>query len=75
MVDQIKSPEQATPALLDVRGVAVMLGCSSRHVQRLGDSGRMPPALRLGILVRWSKATIEQWIAEGCPPVRKGDVK
>ena len=29
-------------ALLDVQGVAQLLDCSSRHVYRLSDAGRMP---------------------------------
>lgn len=58
------------PGLLDVRAVAKMLGCSARHVYRLSDAGRMPPPVKLGALVRWSKATVEEWIAAGCPACR-----
>ena len=29
-------------ALLDVQGVTPLLDCSSRHVYRLSDAGRMP---------------------------------
>lgn len=57
-------------ALLDVQAVASLLSCSSRHVYRLADSGRMPPPRRLGALVRWSAREIESWIAAGCPSVR-----
>jgi excisionase family DNA binding protein len=60
------------PTLLDVRQVAAVLGCSPRHVYRLADAGKMPKPVRLGALVRWSKATIEKWIADGCPHCRKG---
>ena len=59
-------------ALLDVRAVAELLGCSTRHVYRLSDAGRMPAPLRLGSLVRWSKSSIEQWIEAGCPSCRRG---
>ena len=65
------SPETATK-LLDVQEVAALLGCSTRHVYRLADAGKMPKPVRLGALVRWSKATIEDWIADGCPHCRKG---
>jgi len=58
--------------LLDVQAVAEMLGCSVRHVYRLADRGAMPSPLRLGSLVRWSKASVETWIADGCPSCRKG---
>ena len=57
-------------ALLDVRAVAKLLDCSPRHVYRLADSGRMPPPVKLGQLVRWGRAGLEGWIASGCPSVR-----
>lgn len=57
--------------LLDVRDIAALLGgCSPRHVFRLSDSGRMPPPLRLGALVRWRRTEVMDWIAAGCPPLR-----
>ena len=56
--------------LLDVQAVAKMLGCSQRHVYRLSDAGRMPVPVKLGSLVRWSKSSIEDWIVDGCKPVR-----
>lgn len=63
-------PQEPSPALLDVKGVANLLGCSARHVYRLSDSGKMPLPVRLGALVRWNKSTLDQWLAAGCPPVR-----
>ena len=60
-----------TPAMLTVHEVARMLNCSARTVYRLTDSGRMPRPVKLGALVRWSRATLEQWIADGCPSCRK----
>ena len=45
-------PAPAAPALLDVRAVAQLLDCSTRHVYRLADNGGMPPPVRLGALVR-----------------------
>lgn len=58
--------------LLTVHEVAELLGCSTRHVYRLADAGTMPPPLRLGASVRWSRVTIETWIAAGCPSVKGG---
>ena len=58
-------------AMLTVHDVARMLNCSSRTVYRLCDSGRMPRPVKLGALVRWPREMIEQWIAEGCPNLRK----
>ena len=59
-------------ALLDVNEVAAMLGCSARHVYRLTDAGKMPRPVKLGSLVRWNRASIEDWIGGGCKPVRTG---
>jgi excisionase family DNA binding protein len=58
--------------LIDVQAVAKMLACSSRHVYRLCDSGRMPSPVRLGALVRWSRKSITDWLLAGCPSCRKG---
>jgi hypothetical protein len=33
---------QLLASLLDVRAVAALLCCSTRHVRRLADTGRMP---------------------------------
>ena len=63
------------PALLDVRALSRLLRCSPRHVSRLARSGRMPAPIRLGVLVRWDRNVIRQWIADGCSRVRKEDVK
>ena len=64
-------------ALLTVRQVAALLGCSARHVYRLADRGAMPRPVKLGdVLVRWNRRTgdaatgIEDWIAGGCKPAR-----
>lgn len=61
----------APPALLDVGQTAAMLGCSERHVYRLSDSGRMPRPVKLGRLIRWNRAELEQWMAAGCPSCRQ----
>jgi len=69
----IEKPDAAPgerAALLDVRGVATMLGCSPRNVSRLSDAGRMPMPLRLGRLVRWRRRELEHWIGAGCPDCR-----
>jgi excisionase family DNA binding protein len=72
LTTSVVPPDQATlPALLNVRAVAQMLHCSPRHVYRLADAGRMPPPLKLGALVRWSRQSIETWISGGCKPVRQ----
>lgn len=61
--------DTTSPALVDVQIVASMLDCSSRHVYRLTDAGRMPAPVRLGSLVRWRRVDVEAWIAAGCRAV------
>lgn len=58
-------------ALLSVNQVAKLLCCSPRHIYRLSDANKMPQPVRLGTLVRWSRAVIEAWIVEGCQSCRK----
>ena len=58
-------------AMYDVDVVAQICLCSSRHIRRLYDSGAMPRPFRVGRLVRWSKESIDQWIADGCPSCRQ----
>lgn len=57
------------PELLDVKQTAALINCSQRHVYRLAGSGRMPAPVKLGQLVRWSRAGLEEWISLGCQPV------
>jgi excisionase family DNA binding protein len=63
-------PVESAAALLDVKAVAALLACSTRTCYRLADGGLMPRPRKLGALVRWSKADLDQWIAAGCPRVR-----
>ena len=67
----IVPPAVKPAALLDVKQLAGLLNCSARHIYRLVDAGRMPQPLRLGALIRWPRFSVEQWIAEGCPPCRR----
>ena len=61
---------ETSPALLSVKQVAVMLGCSPRQVYRLADAGKMPRPIKLGALVRWIRSTLDTWIFDGCKSVK-----
>jgi excisionase family DNA binding protein len=74
MPSETLTVENQQAALLDVQDVAKLLNCSSRHVYRLADTGRLPPPIKLGSLVRWPRRSIEAWLAEGCPEIRKGAI-
>lgn len=57
------------PILIDANEAAELLSISRATFLRLDRSGRLgPPSVRLGRLVRWNRAQIEQWAAAGCPP-------
>ncbi len=67
------SLSESRSALIDVKGVASLLACSTRHVYRLADAGRMPPPVKLGSLVRWrleGPGGIREWLDSGCKTVR-----
>ena len=67
-MSNVQSTLTETPAtLLDVQDLADRCGCSSRHIYRLADAGKMPAPVRLGALVRWPANVIEAWIKSGCP--------
>ena len=53
--------------LIPAEAVASLLGISKRTVWRLLSAGKLPEPLRLGSVVRWSRAEIEEWIKAGCP--------
>ncbi len=70
MKPTILEPVPEPAAMLDVDGLGDLLRCSPRSVRRLADAGRLPPPVKLGALVRWRRAEIDEWLAAGCPPVR-----
>ena len=57
-------------SLLNVDDLAARWGCSTRHVRRMVDAGRIPRPIKLGNLIRWSVAQIERWESDGCPSIR-----
>jgi excisionase family DNA binding protein len=63
------SHAESAPELLDIKEVARLLGhCSTRHVHRLADSGRMPRPVKLGTLIRWRRTELIAWLNDGCKP-------
>ena len=58
--------------LVDIDGVAALLGCSGRHVRRMSDEGWMPKPVKLGALTRWRRAEIIRWVESGCCPLKGG---
>ena len=58
------------PALLDVGQVAGLLQCSTVHVYRLRDAGKLPRPIKIGRLLRWRRDDLLDWLQAGCPPQR-----
>lgn len=67
----IKGAVASASPLIDVNGLAALLSCSTKHVRRMADGGRCPPPIRLGSLLRWNRKVVDDWIAAGCPQVRR----
>lgn len=57
--------------LLTAAESAEMAGVAKRSWWRYVSSGRAPTPVRLGGAVRWRRAELAEWIATGCPRVRK----
>ena len=58
--------------LLTAAEAAEMAGVGKRSWWRFSSSGKAPAPVRIGRSVRWRRAEIADWIAAGCPRVRKG---
>ena len=64
--------EAAPPRLIDAQEFARRLGCSTRHIWRLRDAGKLPPSITtLGAMVRWPSEAVDDWIRRGCPPASR----
>jgi predicted DNA-binding transcriptional regulator AlpA len=63
---------QLVPLLVDIEGLAKLLGVSRSHAYALHSSGRLGPLpVKLGKCSRWWREEVESWIASGCPPRQK----
>ncbi len=57
--------------LLTAAESADMAGVAKRSWWRYVSSGKAPAPVRLGGAVRWRRSELAEWIAVGCPRVRK----
>jgi prophage regulatory protein len=57
--------------LLTAAESADMAGVAKRSWWRYVSSGKAPAPVRLGGSVRWRRSELAEWIAAGCPRVRK----
>jgi len=61
----------ACDGLVNIERVAELLAVSPEHTRRLNELGSMPRPVRLGRSVRWRISDIREWIAAGCPDLRR----
>jgi hypothetical protein len=54
-------------ALILLSDVSLLGNWSDRHTHRLKDAGALPPACRVGRLLRFRLGAIRQWFRDGCP--------
>jgi predicted DNA-binding transcriptional regulator AlpA len=66
---------EALRELLTAAESADMAGVAKRSWWRYVSSGRAPAPVRLGGAVRWRRSELAEWIAAGCPRVRKEVVR
>ncbi|MDV6032737.1 MAG: helix-turn-helix domain-containing protein [Phycisphaera sp. RhM] len=62
-----RKPETSSPTMLTVDDLASRWNCSIKHVRRQRDAGLIPAGVRIGRLLRFPVAEIEQWERDGCP--------
>ena len=67
MASITRANEAIEPVMITARQLAVLLQVSTRQVWRMLSAGRVPTPIRVGGIVRWRMAEVENWIAEGCP--------
>jgi excisionase family DNA binding protein len=75
MTAETKSPPAAEERTAEsstytVEQLALLLQCSQRHIWRLSDQNKIPGKIRLGRLVRFSRAQVDAWLAGQAKPTR-----
>jgi excisionase family DNA binding protein len=50
--------------LVRAKEIASFLGCSPKHVRKLSERGEFPKPVKAGRLLRWSRQSVERWLAE-----------
>ena len=72
--DATANDDEMQPRLLSKKTVCQLLdGVTTKHVENLVRSGRMPAPVYLGRIPRWRLEDLVRWMEDGCPIV--DDVK
>jgi predicted DNA-binding transcriptional regulator AlpA len=70
-----KSTLQTPAAQADTHSAADLakrIGISLRQVRRMDADGTLPQPVRFGKLKRWTRLSIDAWLAAGCPKRKPG---
>lgn len=54
------------PELLSIRDLSIMLGFKSTKLWMMRKEGKLPPSVKVGGSIRWTRASIISWINNGC---------
>lgn len=68
----MKEQPSTSPEVLSTADLAKVLGVSERHVFTLEKEGHIPAPVRLGGSKRWTRLSIDAWLAAGCPKRKPG---
>jgi excisionase family DNA binding protein len=68
--DSIKK-QSVSPELLTTKQAAELLGLGERTLWRYSNSDRAPAPVRIGATVRYRRAELMEWIAAGCPAIKR----
>jgi predicted DNA-binding transcriptional regulator AlpA len=59
--------ESTLPPLITTKQAARLANCGERTLWRWSRAGIAPAPLKIGGTVRYSRHSILEWIADGCP--------
>lgn len=58
------------PLVVDIKGLAKLLGCSRRHLERQRAAGELPDPVAVGNKLGWRVADIELFVKANCDMAR-----
>jgi predicted DNA-binding transcriptional regulator AlpA len=67
-VDSLKG---CSSLMIDTAGMAAFLGVSSRKINQLACSDRIPIPCQIGRCIRWNVLELLEWVEAGCPRMGK----
>jgi prophage regulatory protein len=57
-------PFDSASTLVRAKEIAKFLGCTPKHIRKLSERGEFPKPVKAGRLLRWSRQSVERWLAE-----------